>query len=296
VRIRRLAVAAALLAQAVPARAQCPVPTQVAALDTALWETSGLAPSRRRPGIFWTLLDSDGDSAVFAIDTAGVLRQRVRVAGAVNRDWEDIASGPCPGGRGSCLWIADTGDNREVFPEARIYVIPEPVLGDSVSAPATVLVGRFPDGARDAEAIFVTPDGRPYLISKGRNQHPIQLFAIPPRGGTMTALQTLAPPADLLRGVTGAAASPDGRWVAVRTYGDFAVYAVRGRGPALRLREVPGTRTPFPQRQGEAVAFGRDGLYFTSEANPSGSAPLARARCTVPRFAWPEPCERCGRP
>jgi hypothetical protein len=294
--LRPLTIALGLLAVVGDAFAQCPVPATIATLDTALWESSGLAPSRRRPGVFWTLLDSDGDSAVFAVDTSGAVRQRVRVAGATNRDWEDIASGPCPGGHGSCLWIADSGDNLEVHPEARIYVIPEPALGDSVSAPARLIRATFPAGPRDAEAIFVTPDGRGFLVSKGRGRHSIQLFAIPPDGGRLTLLQTLAPAAQLLDGVTGGGASPDGRWVALRTYAAFTVYAVRGAGSRLRLREVAGTRTPFRQQQGEAVAFGADGLYFTSEASPGGRAPLARVRCATPRFAWPAPCEACGRP
>lgn len=272
------------LALAAPLGAQCPAPTEVARLDGALFESSGLAPSRTRPGVFWTLLDSDGDSAVFAVDTAGALRQRVRVAGASNRDWEDLASGPCPEGTGDCLWIADTGDNLEVHAEARLYVVPEPAPGDSVTPPARVYRAAFPDGPRDTEAIFVSPDGRPYLVSKGRNGHPVRLLAFPLGGGVgrMRALQTLAPRVGPQDGITGAAISADGAWVALRSYTEFVLYRVSGRGRALRLAEVPGTRTAYPQTQGEAVAFGPDALYFTSEERPGQQAPLTRTRCAGP--------------
>lgn len=266
---------------AAPLRAQCPAPVEVARLDPALYESSGLAASRSRPGVFWTLLDSDGDSAVFAVDTTGTLRQRVRVAGATNRDWEDLASGPCPGGRGSCLWIADTGNNLEREREARLYVVPEPGPGDTVTAPARLFRAVFPDGARDAEAIFVTPDGRPYLVSKGRNGHPVRLYAFATGAGVgrLRAVQTLTARVGMIDGITGAAASADGRWVALRSYAAFVLYRVRGHGHRLRLEEVPGTRTAYLQRQGEAVAFGADALYFTSEEPPGGRAPLTRTRC-----------------
>ena len=98
----------------------CSYPETIAFLPRSLRESSGLAASRRRPGVFWTLVDSKGDSAVFAVDRHGTLLQRVRVSGSRNRDWEDLASGPCPDGRGDCLWIAETGDtgglDRGVLP------------------------------------------------------------------------------------------------------------------------------------------------------------------------------------
>src|SRR5687767_2251902 len=77
----------------------------------ALPEASGVALSRRSPGLLWSHNDS-GEPMVFAVDTAGVAKGRVRVAGARVTDWEDISVGPCA--QGSCLYIADIGDNNRV--------------------------------------------------------------------------------------------------------------------------------------------------------------------------------------
>jgi hypothetical protein len=277
-------VAAAALLLSPDLQAQCLRPTRIAQLDSSLYETSGLAHSRRDANRFWTLVDSDGDSAVFAFDTAGTLLQRVRVRGAANRDWEDIASGPCPGGAGSCLWLADTGDNQERHPDARIYIVPEPLPGDTVSEAARLVRLAFPGGPRDTEALFVTEQGEAYLVTKGRNEHPVELYsvAIDTSGaGTLLPLQTLVPRVNRFQGVTGASASPDGRWVAIRSYTDFVVYRRSGAGNLLRLEEVPGSRTPFLQPQGESIAFGADGIYFTSEVPPGESPPLERTRCTL---------------
>jgi hypothetical protein len=72
-------------------------------------EASGIVLSRRTPGIIWSHNDS-GEPVVFAFDTSGKPRGRVQVTGASVDDWEDLAVGPC--GQGSCLFIADIGDNN----------------------------------------------------------------------------------------------------------------------------------------------------------------------------------------
>src|SRR5262245_45881211 len=81
-------------------------------------EASGLAASRRNPGVLWTHNDS-GDPFVFAITSTGGVKGRVRVTGAQVWDWEDIAVGPCP--KGTCLYIADIGDNDRRRRSVTIY-------------------------------------------------------------------------------------------------------------------------------------------------------------------------------
>ena len=63
-------------------------------------EASGLAASRRTPGLLWSHNDS-GEPVVFALNATGAVKDRVRVTGAQVEDWEAIAVGSCP--QGSCL-------------------------------------------------------------------------------------------------------------------------------------------------------------------------------------------------
>src|SRR5689334_12926657 len=58
-------------------------------------EASGLTISRRHDGLLWTHNDSGNEPVLFAIDTSGRARGRVRVSARL-RDWEDISAAPAP--------------------------------------------------------------------------------------------------------------------------------------------------------------------------------------------------------
>jgi hypothetical protein len=105
----------------------------------ALPEASGVTGSRRTPGLLWSHNDS-GEPVVFALDAAGVVKGRVEVAGADVTDWEDITIGPCA--QGSCLYIADIGDNRRTRSQISVYRVPEPRPGDSMTEQPGREVGR----------------------------------------------------------------------------------------------------------------------------------------------------------
>src|SRR5688572_994382 len=74
-----------------------------------LAEASGAALSRRTPGVIWSHNDS-GQPLLHAVDASGQSRGRVRIPNATVEDWEDISVAACSGG--SCLYVADIGDNN----------------------------------------------------------------------------------------------------------------------------------------------------------------------------------------
>src|SRR5688500_5747548 len=88
-----------------------------------LAEASGIAVSRRVPGRLWALNDS-GDPTIYALDSRGSVTGRLRLTGAAVDDWEAIAVGPCPAG--SCLYIADIGDNNTKRTQITVYRVTEP--------------------------------------------------------------------------------------------------------------------------------------------------------------------------
>jgi hypothetical protein len=269
--------------------AECRILRHDVVLDQAVRETSGAALDPRSADVFWTHNDSGHEPEVFAMAGDGRILARVRVAGARNQDWEDMDLGPCPTG-GHCLYIADVGDSgRGRGDPVALYRIPLPALDATASAPAERFEARFPDGHRDTEATFVLPDGSLYLVNKGQ-RHPIDLWRWPTplSAGSEHAVElervrNLAPaagqPGDR---VTGASASPDGRWVAVRTYGRLAFYRtleLLGDGDPAHTVDL----TPLGEPQGEAVALAADGtVLLTSESGVQGFPPRATwLRCML---------------
>jgi len=274
--------AAQSAAEAAPA---CEATGSIRALPKEVRETSGLAWSRSAPHLLWTHNDAGGEPVLFALDTAGALVARVRVEGATHVDWEDMDAGPCDGG--TCLYVGDTGDNDGARSSVTIYTLPEPST-DGGSARATAHPARYPDGRWDSEAFFVLPTGDVYLVTKGR-RGPIALYRYPAplRAGTTATLERvreLRPQPKSEDGrVTAASASPDGRWVAIRTYRTLWLYAADrlvGTGP---VEPVAVDLAPLRESQGEAVALGDDGtVWLTSEAAKKRDAPtLSRMTCTL---------------
>ncbi len=243
--------------------------------DPALTESSGVARSRTMPGVLFTINDSGNNPAVFAFDSSGRALGAWRVPGIANRDWEALSIGPCPGG--SCLYIADTGDNLERRPVVVIYRLREPATlarftdtTDTTPPELDSALVRYPDHPHDVEALWAGDDGGISLVTKGRRDG-IRLFHLPPdafgAGVPVTAgllqLLPLVPDQRLGRWVTDAARAPNGRRVAIRTYTELYLYPLFPAGGlgTPRVCNLAGL-----EPQGEGVEWLDDHrLVLTSE-------------------------------
>ena len=250
-------------------------------------ESSGLAQSRRDPSLFWTHNDAGSGPDLFAVDADGRLATRVAVQGAEAADWEDLESGPCDAG--DCLYVGDIGDNDAERERITVYRVPEPGVGATTSARAEALHARFPDGPRDSEGLFLLPSGDLFVVTKGR-RGPVELYRYPSplrpgRTATLERVRELFPePESGDDRVTGATASPDGRWVAIRSYRTLYLYPAAelvGGGPVEPTEVDLG---PLGEAQGESVAISADGtIWTTSEAGGKKERPLRfRLQCTFP--------------
>jgi len=260
-------------------------------------ESSGVAVSRAHPGVLWTHNDSGDGPYLYATDLRGSDLGFLLVPGAGAIDWEDMALGPCPTRAGTCVYLADTGDNLEMRPLVTVYAVPEPEPGAgpgdtlrTTAAPA-ILQLRYPDGSHDVEAIYVAPrDGALYLVSKGRSggiavyRVARALWSAGPasvvRADRVQVLD-IRPDAGAGRWVTGAAIRPDGRLVAIRTYGEILFFhpGVGGRLTPARERscDIGGLDEPGG---GEAIDFLDDGgVVVTSEALPRRAGTIHRVVC-----------------
>lgn len=264
----------------------CRVVGAVAPLPT-LREASGAALGRRTQGVIWTHNDS-GEPVITALDTTGAVQARMWVAAARLVDWEDIAVGPCP--TGSCVYVADIGDNAAKRSDITVYRFTEPALRDQSTRDAEVFRGVYPArAAQDAEALFVTPDGAVYVVTKGESAAiGLYRFPMPLRTGLPMQLEKVATlsAAKVPRPqrVTGAAISPDGKWVVLRRLTSLAFYRTERltQGNVARpiVIDVSGAR----ERQGEGVALANDGnVYLLGEGGGKGRpGSFVRLKCELP--------------
>jgi hypothetical protein len=277
--------AAVLLSEQAAAQSTCTVSEAPRDISVDVRETSGLAVGRRNPNVLWTHNDSGNKPEIFAITPDGTVRARVRIEGATLQDWEDIEAGNC--GSDFCLYIADTGDNFGKRPTIRVYEVVEPVVPTGTARVARVLEASYPDGPQDSEAIFRLPNNELYVVTKGR-QKSIKVYRWSTAGANgQSALQLvreIAPKAaDGLDRVTAATASPDGNYVAIRTYRTLWVYRTAdllASGAPL----ITYSLEPVRERQGEALTLDNSGrIWLSSEAEKSRDRPtLAQLTCKLP--------------
>lgn len=275
--------------------------------DDRIVEASGIARGVVSPGVFYVHNDSGDTNRFFAVDArTGALRAQYRVRGASAVDWEDIGVAPDAAGRSS-VWIADTGDNGADRADVSVYRTDEPRVSRGSRQPAWGSVDaqvwrlRYPSGPADAESLFVTPAGRAYLVTKTATGHST-VYAVPPMAhgeavqtvrqvATITfrpQLGSLIPWKEQVL-ATGAAMSPDGSLLVVRTYTQAYLYRVHAGDVRAALRSRPVVLTLPLQLQGEGVCFDGNALVLDSEGPlaPVLRVPLPAA--LDPRRPAPDP-------
>lgn len=217
---------------------------------------------------------NDGGSqvAVYGLDGAC---QVVDVQGAPVDpfDPEDLGVGP-----GGSVWVADTGDNNAERATVALHVL-------RPDGAASLYRLTYPDGAHDAEALLVAPDGTPYVVTKEvlgssavyRPTAPLADGGTVPmeRVATVNVTLTGTPGGPVGRAgqlmVTGGAVASDGSALALRTYTDAYVWPLSGSDVVGALAAAPA-RVALPESpQGEAISFTADsrGLVVASEGLPS---------------------------
>jgi hypothetical protein len=273
---------------------------ELAPLPPELHEASGLAVSRTQPGVLWAHNDSGDSPVLYAIDAKGRLLAKVAVSNATAIDWEDIASGPCPGvvaGVRHCLYIADTGNNNQSRDIVTVFIVSEPMIsGADSSRPMSVSAQsfrfRYPRLHEDTEAIAVLPTGDVTVVTKGRTPT-ISFFGFSKadvaRAVALDEVLTAAyqgdtgipPNQGLGRWVTGAAMAPDGMTLAVRTYSEIYFYALENSPRGVHWRDL---RTPCflgdVEPQGEAIDYLDDTtLIIGSETSQGRQGVMHRVQC-----------------
>ena len=235
----------------------------------AIAESSGIAASRKHPGVLWTHNDSGNGAYLFAITPEGELLGEYPVASVKNTDWEAVAADDS-----GHLYIADIGNNEGRRDRIAVYRLDEPdpasvtgkkKRGESLRVNATYRL-KYPDKPFDAEALFVH-NGRGYVISKLLSGKSAGLYAFdltsPPTGEA-----TLQHVCDLpLRSpVTDASISPDGQRLAVLTVTGPNVFKINGDVASAGKSEPASiTYFDFKDMNMEGATFVPEGVVATTE-------------------------------
>ena len=235
--------------------------------STDLVEASGTAASRLNPGVVWAHNDSGDRATAYAVGPEGEDLGSFRIPGATAFDWEDMAAGPGPDESATYLYFGDIGDNFGIRAgRITVYRVPEvdPTGPDDVLSGAVAIPFRYPDGAYDAEALFVDPvDGALYVVTKDHDQARVFRGNGFSDGATVENMEVVTI-LDVGAQVTGADISWDGSTIALRGYEDVWMWhRTPGATIADALEGEPCAAPSPDEDQGESIAFMDDDAYVT---------------------------------
>jgi hypothetical protein len=252
--------------------------------DSNLNAISGIAASFANANVLYLHNDRD-QPEFFAVDEQGTLLGTFTLGGAV-LDVEDIAVGPCP--QGSCVYLADLGDNVTPRQEYQILRVAEPSVtagspGADQALSSELLIFNYPDGTHNAESLLVDHATQNlYVVTKETNG-PSAVYRLPQTfdaaSSAATKIADLTVPGPNDSPATAADAHPCGVAFLLRTNNTLYEFRIAEGEPFESLFAATPNEVPFgDEQQGEAVAYSSDGLrYFTTSegTNP----PIHRTDC-----------------
>ena len=219
-------------------------------------ESSGLIPSRRARGVFWTHNDSGADT-LYALTADGTVVSEYKLKDTELQNWEDVASTP---GR---FYIADIGNNTGGRNNVHVYAVPEPNPKRSGEVgPAKHWELDYPDEPFDAESFFISR-GHGYVIQKESGNAHLFRFRLSGRGTERTLEEQCE--LNLNAPAGGADITPDNKRLAVITSEGAYLFVLPGKVPSEGTLD-PALVVPFTLDRMEGCAFTRDGLLVTAES------------------------------
>lgn len=198
--------------------------SKIGKMPAQIVETSGLGRVTGK-NTLWTHNDGGNPAEIFEVALSGNIVARLPLPQLKNTDWEDLAQD-----NAGNLYLADVGNNNNQRRDLQIYKI-NPARPDSIE---TIKIRyadqtQFPPAADarnfDCEAVVWHSD-RLYLFSKNRSKTNkyVRLYSLPARVGSYASA-----PQDSIQinaMVTGADVSPDGRTLALITYGKVLLFDI----------------------------------------------------------------------
>ena len=269
-------------------------------------EASGIAVSRKIPGRLYQINDSGGGPYFYVSESDGSKTKAVRIEGfnARGSDFEDMSIGKCLSGK-SCLFIADTGDNKANRKSVRIIVIEESEKFGSSAAPLKILTLKYPDRPHNAEGVAIHPNGDIYIFTKEEDlddmkSFPAGLYRLKKEkwenaGGEELTLERMGElnlprlsgsDSSFKSVVTAFDISPDGKKFIVLTYENAYEFDIDLEATGLKPSDklVRGKDysvielKPLPQQEGVSYIEEGRGFIYDSEYHMF-DAPIMKVEC-----------------
>ncbi|WP_354263934.1 hypothetical protein [Paractinoplanes tereljensis] len=250
--------------------------------DERLDELSGIVATKTGFVVINDSAPVESHRQIFFLDTKCKVVDEVSYSGKGPRDPEDLILSP----DGQTLWIADIGDNdydkTTSRPTLTLWTMPV----DGSKKPVVHRVS-FPDGDHhDAEALLLTGDNIPLIITKeigkaaGIYQPSAALKTNNETGVPLKKVGELSVNATETAGnpyarignktIDGGAIAPGGGKVVLRTYTDALEWDVTGNDVLAALKGKPRTTGLPNETQGEAITYSADGSLFYTVSDMSG--------------------------
>jgi hypothetical protein len=243
---------------------ETPAPALVAKIqDSQISELSGLAPSRRYPGLLYAHNDSGDKARVYLLNPKGETVAVLTLKNAYARDFEDIAVA------GDYVYVGDIGDNLAWRDALQLYRFTEPKidpskLGQSVEVKPEAFAVRYPGAPRDAETLLAAPDGRVWILSK--SQAGSSLFGTTFQKDKTKTMERVGDKISFgatgifTKLATGGSFSPDGRKLVVTTYAQISEWKLSAPYKLSDLTTLkPVVRALPGLKQCESVCYSADG-------------------------------------
>ena len=236
--------------------------------STQLTEASGLMPCSYRSDWLYAHNDGGDYNRYFILDTTGKHIKSVIVPYSGNRDMEDMAIDHKPIDGHTYLYLGDIGDNDGKYPEIKIYRFKEEVFTnngrDTTTEKAETYTFVYPDGPRDAEAMFVDPwTHHLYIFTKRDSRTRIYKARYPFDATKTTTLEKVAQLP--FSGVVGGDISADGKNIVLKTYLQTFLWERNDAETIVSAFSRPPKMLPYKfEKQGEAFCWSTNAQrYYT---------------------------------
>lgn len=200
--------------------------------DARITEASGIQRSLLIDSIYYVHNDSDSDPLLYTSNAAGQILGSINIINATSTDWESLA-GARHDGRNKLI-IADIGNNARQRQDLKLWVIDEPALneldlGFELELIADTIALNYSDGlSYDAEGLFIDADNDTLVVltKDAQDSSTQSIWTGSLSRGLTDGSQSLVfnglvnlPASPFANAITGVDIHPNGRELAVLTYG-----------------------------------------------------------------------------